>query len=160
MTSTGLDLAAQPQDLATVAMKLEVITIAVSDVDRAKSFYEQLGWRIDADLSVGDAFRVLQFTPPGSDCSVSFGKGVTTAQPGSAQRIILAVSDIDPAREDLVDRGIEVSEVFHRGPSGIESGPDPDRQSYNTYASFSDPDGNAWVLQEVTDRLPGRLWED
>jgi catechol 2,3-dioxygenase-like lactoylglutathione lyase family enzyme len=143
----------------TVDMKLEVVTLAVSDVDRAKSFYEGLGWRLDADIVVGDNFRVVQLTPPHSPCSVSFGKGLTTAAPGSAQRLLLAVSDIDAARADLVSRGADVSEVFHLA-GGRVPGRDPQGRSYQTYASFADPDGNAWLLQEITTRLPGREWED
>jgi catechol 2,3-dioxygenase-like lactoylglutathione lyase family enzyme len=140
-------------------MKLEVVTLPVSDVDRAKSFYESLGWRMDADIVRGDDFRVVQLTPPHSQCSISFGKGLTTAEPGTAQRLILAVDDIDTAREDLIGRGAEVSEVFHLA-GGRVPGPDPEGRSYQTYASFSDPDGNAWLLQEIKTRLPGREWED
>jgi catechol 2,3-dioxygenase-like lactoylglutathione lyase family enzyme len=140
-------------------MKLEVVTLAVSDVDRAKAFYQSLGWRLDADIVRGDNFRVVQLTPPHSACSVSFGKGVTKAAPGSAERLILAVDDIDAAREALVRRGAEVSGVFHLD-GGPVPGPDPEGRSYQTYASFSDPDGNAWLLQEIKTRLPGREWED
>jgi catechol 2,3-dioxygenase-like lactoylglutathione lyase family enzyme len=140
-------------------MKLEVVTLPVSDVDRAKSFYESLGWRMDADIVRGDDFRVVQLTPPHSQCSISFGKGLTTAEPGTAQRLILAVDDIDTAREDLIGRGAEVSELFHLA-GGRVPGPDPEGRSYQTYASFSDPDGNAWLLQEIKTRLPGREWED
>ena len=143
----------------TIDMMLEVVTLPVSDVDRAKSFYERLGWRLDADIVVGDAFRVVQVTPPHSSCSISFGKGLTTAEPGSAQRLLLVVGDIDAARADLVRRGVEVSEVFHLD-GGPVPGPDPQRRSYQSYAAFTDPDGNAWQLQEVTARLPGREWED
>jgi catechol 2,3-dioxygenase-like lactoylglutathione lyase family enzyme len=158
-TSTGFDIAAEHQDIATIDYKLEVITIPVSDVDRAKSFYQSLGWRVDADFTLGDV-RGVQMTPPRSNASISFGKGLTAAQPGSFQRMELVVADIEAAREDLIGRGVDVSEPFHRGPSGIEPGLDPERTSYNTYASFSDPDGNGWLLQEVTARRPGRLWED
>ena len=140
-------------------MKLEVVTLPVSDVDRAKRFYEDLGWRIDADIVVGDAFRAVQLTPPHSQCSIAFGKGLTTAEPGTVQRLILAVDDIDAAREGLISRGAEVSEVFHLA-GGRVPGPDPQGRSYQTYASFSDPDGNAWLLQEIKTRLPGREWED
>ena len=143
----------------TVDMKLEVVTLPVSDVDRAKVFYESLGWRLDADIVAGENFRVVQLTPPHSACSVSFGKGLTTAEPGSAKRLLLAVSDIDAARADLIGRGVQVSDLFH-----LEGGPvpgrDPQGRSYQTYASFSDPDGNGWLLQEITTRLPGREWED
>jgi catechol 2,3-dioxygenase-like lactoylglutathione lyase family enzyme len=145
--------------VGTVDMKLEVVTLPVSDVDRAKDFYASLGWRLDADIVRGENFRVVQLTPPHSACSISFGKGLTAAEPGSFQRLLLAVSDIDAAREDLISCGVEVSEVFH-----LEGGPvpgrDPQGRSYQTYASFSDPDGNGWLLQEITTRLPGREWED
>jgi len=131
----------------------------VSDVDRAKGFYASLGWRLDADIVVGDDFRAVQLTPPHSQCSVAFGKGLTTAEPGTVQRLILVVDDIDAARADLVNCGAEVSEVFHLA-GGRVPGPDPEGRSYQTYASFSDPDGNAWLLQEIKTRLPGREWED
>jgi catechol 2,3-dioxygenase-like lactoylglutathione lyase family enzyme len=149
----------QSPDVAACDMRLEVVTLPVSDVDRAKDFYQCLGWRLDADIVRGDNFRVVQFTPPHSACSIAFGKGLTTAAPGSAQRLELVVSDIDAAREDLVRRGIDVSEVFHLD-GGRVPGPDPERRSYQTYAAFNDPDGNAWLLQEITVRLPGRVWED
>ena len=140
-------------------MKLEVVTLPVSDVDRAKRFYEDLGWRMDADIVVGEDFRAVQLTPPHSQCSIAFGKGLTTAEPGTVQRLILAVDDIDAAREGLISRGAEVSGVFHLA-GGRVPGPDPQGRSYQTYASFSDPDGNAWLLQEIKTRLPGREWED
>jgi catechol 2,3-dioxygenase-like lactoylglutathione lyase family enzyme len=140
-------------------MNLEVVTLPVSDVDRAKSFYQRLGWRLDADIVRGENFRVVQLTPPHSQCSISFGKGITTAEPGSVQRLLLVVHDIDPAREELIRRGAEVSEVFHL-EGGPVPGPDPEGRSYQTYASFSDPDGNGWLLQEIRERLPGREWED
>jgi catechol 2,3-dioxygenase-like lactoylglutathione lyase family enzyme len=143
-----------------VDMKLEVVTLPVSDVDRAKSFYQSLGWRLDADFVFGDDIRAVQMTPPHSQCSIAFGKGLTKAEPGSAERLELVVSDIDAAREDLFSRGIEVSEVFHRDGGRLVPGPDPERRSYLSYASFGDPDGNGWLLQEVTTRLPGRAWED
>jgi catechol 2,3-dioxygenase-like lactoylglutathione lyase family enzyme len=147
--------------LGTPDMKLEVVVIPVSDVDRAKRFYSNLGWRLDADFVVGDAFRGVQFTPPGSPCSIHFGKGVTSAAPGSARGLHLVVSDIEAARAELVDRGAKVSEVFHRAVGeGPLSGPDPSRRSYASYATFSDPDGNEWLLQEVTVRLPGRVDAD
>jgi catechol 2,3-dioxygenase-like lactoylglutathione lyase family enzyme len=136
-------------------VRLEVVTLPVSDVDRAKGFYESLGWRLDIDFEPAEGVRAVQFTPPGSGCSIAFGKGVTTAEPGSAERLELAVHDIDAAREDLISRGVEVSELFHLD-GGPVPGPDPERRSYNTYASFSDPDGNGWLLQEITERLPGR----
>jgi catechol 2,3-dioxygenase-like lactoylglutathione lyase family enzyme len=144
---------------ATVDFKLEVVVIPVSDVDRAKEFYGSLGWRPDADIVVGDAFRIVQFTPPGSGCSVSFGKGVTAVAPGSATGELI-VSDIEAARESLVGRGVDVSEVFHGSPfnpAGRISGPDPEHRSYMSYAAFADPDGNTWLLQEITTRLPGRV---
>ncbi|MCA1404007.1 glyoxalase [Ensifer sp. IC3342] len=143
----------------TVDLKLEVVVIPVSDVDRAKSFYGSLGWRLDADFAVGDAFRVVQFTPPGSPSSVHFGKGITSAAPGSASGMYLVVSDIEAAREELVNRGAVVSEIFHRAGPGQPpvSGRHPERGSYRSYATFSDPDGNGWLLQEVTERLPGRV---
>ena len=143
----------------TIDMKLEVVTLPVSDVDRAKGFYQNLGWRMDADIVVGEDFRVVQVTPPHSQCSIAFGKGLTTAEPGTVQRLILAVDDIDAARADLVSRGAEVSELFHLA-GGPVPGPDPQGRSYQTYASFSDPDGNAWLLQEIKTRLPGRTWDD
>ena len=159
MTSTDMSPAspAETPEAGTVDMKLEVVTVPVSDVDRAKRFYRGLGWRLDADIAVGDAFRVVQLTPTQSACSVAFGKGVTTGEPGSVQRLILAVDDIDAARADLVRRGIEVSELFHLA-GGPVPGPDPEGRSYQTYASFSDPDGNGWLLQEIKTRLPGREW--
>ncbi|WP_262300188.1 VOC family protein [Microvirga sesbaniae] len=146
----------------TVALKLEVVVIPVADVDRSKDFYGRLGWRLDADFVKGDTFRVVQFTPPGSPCSIHFGKGVTSAEPGSAQRMYLVVDDIAAARADVVARGVDVSEVFHRAAigEGPLSGLDPERRSYNSFATFSDPDGNAWLLQEVTARLPGRVDAD
>jgi catechol 2,3-dioxygenase-like lactoylglutathione lyase family enzyme len=161
MSSTGVDVGARSEapGVGAIDMKLEVVTLPVSDVDRAKGFYQKLGWRVDADIVRGDAFRVVQLTPPHSACSVAFGKGLTSAAPGSAQRLLLVVSDIDAAREDLVRRGIEVSELFHLD-GGRVPGPDPQGRSYQTYASFSDPDGNAWLLQEIKTRLPGREWAD
>ena len=142
-------------------MKLEVVAIPVSDVGRAKRFYGSLGWRLDADFVAGDAFRVVQFTPPDSPCSIHFGTGVTSAVPGSARGLYLVVSDIEAAHSELVGRGVEVSEVFHRdGPGNPPlSGPHPERRSYSSFATFSDPDGNEWLLQEVTQRLPGRVEE-
>jgi catechol 2,3-dioxygenase-like lactoylglutathione lyase family enzyme len=161
MTSSGVDSSTSTEtpEAGTVDMKLEVVTLPVSDVDRAKRFYQSLGWRLDADIAVGDAFRVVQLTPPHSACSVSFGKGLTTDEPGSVQRLLLAVYDIDAAREDLISRGAEVSGVFHLA-GGPVPGPDPQGRSYQTYASFSDPDGNGWLLQEIKTRLPGREWAD
>ena len=155
---------------AILDMKFEIVVIPVSDVDRAKEFYGRLGWRLDADFDSGKDFRVIQFTPPGSGCSVIFGKNVTAAAPGYAQGLYLIVSDIEATRKELLHRGIEVSEVFH-GASGVFAGsdepylfgrnrvggPDPGHGSYRSFASFSDPDGNGWLLQEVTTRLPGRI---
>jgi catechol 2,3-dioxygenase-like lactoylglutathione lyase family enzyme len=146
-------------------MKLEVIVIPVSDVDRAKEFYGRLGWREDADFATGDDFRVVQFTPPGSGSAIIFGTGISSAEPGSVEGLHLVVSDLDATRSALVDRGIEVSEIFHdaggifhhAGTAGRVAGPDPKRSSYGSFASFEDPDGNGWIFQEVTSRLPGRL---
>jgi catechol 2,3-dioxygenase-like lactoylglutathione lyase family enzyme len=156
--------------LARVEMKFEVVVIPVSDVDRAKEFYARLGWRLDADFANGEDWRVIQFTPPGSGCSVIFGKNVTAAAPGSAQGLYLIVSDIEAAREELLRRGVKISEVFHEaggvyaGPDEPYlfgrlrvSGPDPEQRSYRSFASFSDPDGNGWLFQEVTTRLAGRI---
>jgi len=149
-----------------IDMKLEVIVIPVADVDRSKRFYDGLGWRLDADFVMGEDFRIVQFTPPRSPCSIHFGTGVTAAAPGSSQGLYLVVSDIEAARADLLARGVEVSELFHGSPADLSRrartgiappGPDPERRSYASYASFSDPDGNGWLLQEVTVRLPGRL---
>jgi len=142
-------------------MRLEVAILPVSDVDRAKAFYQKLGWRLDADFPISDDLRVLQLTPPGSPASIIFGKGVKDAAPGSAARLVLVVQNVDAARADLVARGVDVSDVFHgtgfRGPmAGRVPGPDPERRPYSSFVSFSDPDGNEWVLQEITQRLPGR----
>ena len=145
-----------------LSMKFEAVVIPVSDVDRAKRFYSNLGWRLDADFAVGDSFRVVQFTPPGSPASIHFGKGLTSAAPGSAQGLYLVVSDVEAARAELVDRGVDVSDVFHRAGPGLPplSGRDPARRSYVSFASFSDPDGNSWLFQEITVRLPGRVDAD
>jgi catechol 2,3-dioxygenase-like lactoylglutathione lyase family enzyme len=154
----------------TVDMKFEIVVIPVSDVDRAKRFYGSLGWRLDADFAAGDDYRVIQFTPPGSGCSVIFGKKVTAATPGSAQGLYLIVSDIEAARKELLGRGVEISKVFHDA-GGVYAGADepylfgrlrvggvdPEHRSYRSFASFSDPDGNGWLLQEITARLPGRV---
>ena len=155
---------------ASVDVKLEIVVIPVSDVDRAKEFYGRLGWRLDAEFASGDDFRVIQFTPPGSGCSIIFGKNVTAAAPGSAQGLYLIVSDIEAARNELLGRGVKISEVFHDAGgvyAGTDepylfgrlrvSGADPEHRSYRSFASFSDPDGNGWLLQEVTTRLPGRI---
>ncbi len=137
-------------------LRLEVVVLPVADIERAKQFYEGLGWRLDADLEFGEDIRVVQFTPPGSGCSISFGNGLTTLEPGSVQRLEMAVYDIEATREDLIGRGVEVGEVFHRGEEGIEPGLDPERRSYLSYATFNDPDGNGYLLQEIKERLPGR----
>jgi catechol 2,3-dioxygenase-like lactoylglutathione lyase family enzyme len=149
-----------------VDMKLEVVVIGVSDIDRAKAFYENLGWRLDADFATGD-FRVLQLTPRNSEASIIFGKGIRSAKPGSADSLVLAVDDIAAARDDLIARGVDVSEVFHYagGPfnNAVENprvgGRDPQGRSYYSFASFEDPDGNGWLLQEIQTRLPGREWK-
>lgn len=141
-------------NVAAVDMKLEVIVIPVSDIDKATQFYSKIGWRQDI---TPPGSGVVQFTPHGSGCSVQFGKNLTSAAPGSAQRTYLIVSDIETARDALIETGIEVSEIFHFGPKGPESGPDPEHGSYRSLASFSDPDGNTWLLQEITTRLPGRI---
>ena len=161
MSQTAISIKQQKNDAAAarVDMKLEVQLIPVSDVDRAKEFYTRLGWRLDDDMVMGNDFRKVQFTPPGSGCSISFGKGVTSAVPGSL-RGGLIVSDIEAAHKELVARGIRASEVFHGSPfspAGRISGPDPKRQSYGSFVSFEDPDGNVWIVQEVTRRLPGRI---
>src|SRR5262245_12023781 len=150
------------RDVAKVDMKLEVVVIPVSDVERAKRFYGGLGWRLDADFAVGSEFRVVQVTPPGSPCSIHFGTGITPAAPGSARGLYLVVSDIELARAALIERGADVSEVFHRGAPGKPplKGRDPEGRSYASFASFSDPDGNSWLLQEITARLPGRVDSD
>jgi catechol 2,3-dioxygenase-like lactoylglutathione lyase family enzyme len=155
-TDASADTSTEVSEVGTIDMKLEVVTLPVSDVDRAKSFYQSLGWRLDADFGAGDV-RGVQFTPPRSQCSIHFGKGITTAEPGSVQRLELVVEDIDSARADLISRGVDVSEVYEQRPPGLESVPG---RSYFALASFSDPDGNGWLLQEVTTRLPGREWED
>ena len=156
--------------VAGVDMKLEVVIIPVSDVNRAKKFYESLGWRLDADFAKGEDWRCIQFTPPGSGCSIIFGKNVTEAAPGSAQGLYMIVSDIEAARDELLRRGVKISQVFHDDGSvhaGTDepylfgrlrvSGPDPEHRSYHSFASFTDPDGNGWILQEVTRRLAGRI---
>ena len=156
--------------VARVDMKFEIVVIPVSDVDRAKEFYGKLGWRLDADFASGSEFRVIQFTPPGSGCSIIFGKNVTPAAPGSAQGLYLIVSDIQAARKELLGRGVEVSEVFHGGNNVYAgpddpylfgrvrvSGPDAEHRSYRSFASFRDPDGNGWLFQEITTRLPDRI---
>ncbi len=159
--------AGQSTGHGSVDLKLEVAVIPVADADRSKAFYAGLGWRLDADFSFDNGFRVVQFTPPGSLCSIQFGTKITSAEPGSAMGLYLVVSDIEAGRAELINRGAKVSDVFHAGAPGAQlqfddtsdrvSGPDPDGKSYDTFATFEDPDGNGWLLQEVTDRLPGRL---
>jgi catechol 2,3-dioxygenase-like lactoylglutathione lyase family enzyme len=153
--------------IARVDLKFEAVVIPVTDVDRAKEYYKRLGWRLDADFRFDNGFRVVQFTPPGSGCSVQFGANITSALPGSAQGLYLVVSDIAAARDDLAARGVEVSRVFHPGAPGAQflpdgapgrvSGPAPDHATYGSFATFRDPDGNGWLLQEITNRLPGRV---
>jgi catechol 2,3-dioxygenase-like lactoylglutathione lyase family enzyme len=170
MTEERSEAATKAQKARGVDMKLEIVVIPVSDVDRAKRFYGDLGWRLDADFAAGDGWRVIQFTPPGSGCSVIFGKNVTVAAAGSARGLYLIVSDIEAARKDLLGRGVKVSEVFHAADgvyAGADepylfgrhrvSGPDPEHRTYRSFASFSDPDGNGWLFQEITARLPGRV---
>ncbi len=171
MATTQAEIRSNSQsNVAKLDMKFEIVVIPVSDVGRAKDFYSRLGWRLDADFDSGKDFRIVQFTPPGSGCSIIFGKGITSAAPGSAQGLYLIVSDIDAARKDLLGRNVEVSEVFH-ADSGVfagtdeyymfgrhrVSGPDPAHSSYRSFASFHDPDGNGWLFQEITTRLPGRI---
>ena len=153
--------------LARIDLKLEAIVIPVSDVDRAKEFYGRLGWRLDADFAFDNGFRVVQFTPPGSGCSIQLGTKITSATPGSAQGLYLIVSNIEVARDQLIAHGIKVSDVFHAGTPGAQfeplgangriDGAAPDRASYSSFVTFSDADGNGWLLQEVTTRLPGRV---
>jgi catechol 2,3-dioxygenase-like lactoylglutathione lyase family enzyme len=152
MSTAEVGNKAQDPDVRKNDMNLEAITIPVSDVDRARDFYQRIGWRLDVTPPT-----VVQLTPPGSGCSVQFGANLTPAPPGSSQRVLLIVHDIEAAREELAAAGAEVTEVFHNGPDGRVSGPDPERGSYRSFASFSDPDGNGWLLQEVTTRLPGRI---
>ena len=169
-TAADSEVRSKGAGVARVATKLEVVVIPVADVDRAKEFYGRMGWRLDADYDSGKEFRVLQFTPPGSECSIIFGKNVTAAAPGSAQGLYLIVSDIEAARDELLGRGIEVSGVFHDSSgeyAGADepylfgrkrvSGRDPEARSYRSFASFHDPDGNGWLFQEIAARLPGRI---
>jgi catechol 2,3-dioxygenase-like lactoylglutathione lyase family enzyme len=142
-TDMGSSTSTETAEPGTIDLALEVVTLPVSDVERSKRFYQSLGWRLDADIVAGDDFRVVQFTPPHSQCSIHFGKGLISAEPGSCERLILAVKDIDAARDELISRGV-----------------DSPGRSYFAYASFSDPDGNGWLLQEISTRLPGREWED
>jgi catechol 2,3-dioxygenase-like lactoylglutathione lyase family enzyme len=166
MASTPMrsEHATQLPSAANAATKLEVVVVPVSDVDRAKRFYRNLGWRLDGDFATGTDFRVVQVTPPGSQCSIIFGTGITTAAPGSVQELMLVVSDVEAARAELIGCGVDVSEPFHdvggvfhhAGKTGRVPGPDPQGRSYQTWASFNDPDGNGWLLQEIKTRLPGR----
>ena len=149
--------------VAAGEVRLEVVVVPVSDVDRAKEFYAGLGWRLDADVARGDELRLVQFTPPGSGCSIQFGANIASAAPGTAQSMYLAVSDIEAVRDQLRARGVDVSEVFHEGELGARFhqagrviGPAPDQSTYGSFATFNDPDGNGWLLQEITTRLPGR----
>jgi catechol 2,3-dioxygenase-like lactoylglutathione lyase family enzyme len=162
---TSDSMTTQAAKAAAMDMRIEVVVLPVADVDRAKSFYAKLGWRQDADFANGDDFRVVQMTPPGSKCSVIFGNGITAAAPGAVQDLMLVVQDIAAARQQLIGQGVEVSDLFHdgggvfhrAGTQGRVAGRDPQGRSYCTWASFSDPDGNGWMLQEVTTRLPGRV---
>jgi catechol 2,3-dioxygenase-like lactoylglutathione lyase family enzyme len=171
MSSTEVrsDNATDKAVAAKVDMKFEIVVIPVSDIDRAKEFYGRLGWRLDIDYDSGKDFRVVQFTPPGSGCSVIFGTNVTAAAPGSTQGLYLIVSDIEAARKELLSRGVQISQVFHAGGASAGAdepylfgrlrvgGPDPEHRSYRSFASFHDPDGNGWLFQEITTRLPGRI---
>jgi catechol 2,3-dioxygenase-like lactoylglutathione lyase family enzyme len=168
MSSTQIEdtIAEDGGSAKTVDLKLEVVVIPVSDVDRAKEFYGSLGWRLDADFAFDNGVRIVQFTPPASGCSIQFGTQVTSAAPGSAEGLYLIVSNIETARQQLLDRGAEVGEIFHEGAigarfepgaSGRLAGPAPDRGTYGSFATFADPDGNRWLLQEITTRLPGRV---
>src|SRR5881398_2054607 len=162
MSSTPLstDAATRPPRVPAVPMRYEVTVLPVADVDRAKAFYAGLGWRLDADFPIDEHYRVVQLTPPGSPAAIQFGLGLTTMTPGSMEDMYLVVDDIEAARNDLISHGADVSEIWHGrglGTSGHEPGPDPQRQSYGSFASFADPDGNRWLLQEITQRLPGRV---
>jgi catechol 2,3-dioxygenase-like lactoylglutathione lyase family enzyme len=160
----GDEAASESSDPAAIALKFEVTVLPVADVDRAKAFYQGLGWRLDADVAVDDGYRVVQFTPPGSPASIIFGQGTTTMAPGSVQDLMLIVDDLDAARDELIRRGANVGEVWHdetgifhhAGTGARVPGRDPEGRSYGSWASFSDPDGNGWLLQEITQRLPGR----
>ena len=169
MSTTETATATDGPKPATVALKLEVVTLPVSDVDRAKAFYEGLGWRLDADFPFDNGFRVVQFTPPHSDCSVQFGTKLNSAPPGSARFNYLVVDDIQAAHAELSQLGADVSDVFHAEEPGAQfredeggrvTGLAADRETYGSFVTFSDPDGNRWLVQEITNRLPGRMWED
>ncbi len=159
-TEASADAATSESAAPPVPMRFEVTVLPVSDVDRAKAFYQRLGWRLDADFPIDEHYRIVQFTPPGSAASIQFGTGMSKLPPGSLQELMLIVDDIDAARDELIGHGADVSEVWHgrrdAEPSARLAGPDPERGSYKTYASFSDPDGNGWLLQEITERIPGR----
>jgi catechol 2,3-dioxygenase-like lactoylglutathione lyase family enzyme len=162
MSATDAHDTSSYTSIGKVDMKLEVQTIPVSDVDRSKGFYERLGWRLDDDVAPLEGLRIVQFTPPRSPTSVNFGQGLTTAAPGSAEAGLI-VSNIEAAHDELVSRGIDVSDIWHGPPFPVEArqpGPDPERTSYGSFFSIADPDGNTWIVQEVTTRLPGREWED
>ena len=162
MSATDAHETSSYTSIGKVDMKLEVQTIPVSDVDRSKGFYERLGWRLDDDVAPLEGLRIVQFTPPRSPTSVNFGQGLTTAAPGSAEAGLI-VSNIEAAHDELVSRGIDVSDIWHGPPFPVEArqpGPDPERTSYGSFFSIADPDGNTWIVQEVTTRLPGREWED
>jgi catechol 2,3-dioxygenase-like lactoylglutathione lyase family enzyme len=162
------ETAARPAAAEMIDMKLEVIVLPVSDVGRSATFYRELGWRVDADIATDNGGRILQFTPPGSPCSILIGTGLTPSAPGTAQFVHLIVSDIEAARAELIGKGVDASEVFHDAAGGYNrfdpavraSGPDPERRSYASFVTFSDPDGNGWILQEITNRFPGRLDPD
>jgi catechol 2,3-dioxygenase-like lactoylglutathione lyase family enzyme len=164
MSSTDTRSETATPGVGSTDMKLEVVLVPVSDADRAKAFYANLGWRLDADFPISDDYRIIQLTPPGSDASIIFGAGLTSAAPGSLEGLQLTVYDIDAARDDLIGRGVDVSEVFHdatgafhhAGTAGRVSGPAPEHADYGSFASFSDPDGNGWLLQEIKTRAPGR----
>jgi catechol 2,3-dioxygenase-like lactoylglutathione lyase family enzyme len=163
-TKLSSDVASEGTGASAVPMRFEVAVLPVADVDRAKAFYQGLGWRLDADVSIDEHYRVVQVTPPGSPASIIFGQGTTTMAPGSVQDLMLIVEDIDAAREELLAHGVAVSEVWHdqtgifhhAGTAARVPGPDPQARSYGSWASFTDPDGNGWLLQEITERLPGR----
>ena len=165
ISDTNSRSATQGAETRAIDMKLEVVVLPVSDVDRAKRFYEKLGWRLDANVAIDEGFRVIQLTPPGSQAAVIFGTGITDAAPGSVDSLVLVVDDVEAARAELANRGVDVSEIFHdetgvfhhAGTKGRVPGPAPERSSYGSWASFSDPDGNSWMLQEITTRLPGRV---
>ena len=160
-TQTSSDAATNMPGAVAIPMRFEVTVLPVADTDRAKAFYQRLGWRLDADFTIDEHYRIVQFTPPGSPASIQFGIGMTKLTPGSLQDLMLIVDDIDAARKELISHGANVTEVWHGrgvgGPGGRLPGPDPERRSYRSFASFTDPDGNSWLLQEIKERLPGRV---